>query len=261
MKRSSLLLLSALLLMFSVPRTAGAQDEGTWFTVFADHVQIHNQQAFEEYSREFVEMFSEAGVEGVSWVTISGSDVGYAYAIAGMGPGDMDEMYASWGAAVESIGQPIYDLMAKSDALVESREMYYLTLRQDLSYMPDDVGLESTKPYRHYTYLYVQPGKESAFEASIPAWQAAYESAGIDRGWRIYQIVSGDDLPAYLVVSSSEAEHDYYMMSEENQEALGEQFMELRAGTGATLRRVEETSGWVRPDLSYPPMAMEGETD
>jgi hypothetical protein len=260
MKRSSFLLLSALLLL-ALPAPAAAQDQGTWFTIFADHVQIHNQKAFEEYSHEFVEMFSEAGVEGVSWVTISGSDVGYVYAVPGMGPADMDEMNASWGAAIESIGQPIYDLMAKSDALVESREMYYLKLRSDLSYMPDDVDLVSAKPFRHYTYLYVKPGAGRQFEAAIAPWQAAYEDAGIESGWRIYEIVSGNDLPAYLVVSSSDTEHHYYMMSEENQEALGEQFMELRAGTGAALRRVEQTSGWVRPDMSYPPMAMEGDTD
>lgn len=261
MKRLSLLFLSALLFVLSVPAAASAQEEPVWFTVFADHVNIANQQEFEEYSREFIKLFSEAGIEGMSWVTISGNDLGYTYAIPGMGPGDMAQMNETWGAALASIGQPIFDLMAKSDRLVESRDMTYLMLRPDLSYLPDAVDFDAGKPYRNLTYLYVQPGQESAFEATIPGWQAAYENGGIERGWRIYQVVSGTDLPAYLVVSSAESQSSHFMMEGEVQEMLGDTVMELRAATGATLRRVDETSGYVRPELSYPPMSMEGETD
>ena len=85
--------------------------------------------------------------------------------------------------------------------------------------------------------------------------------AAIERGWRIYPIVSGTDLPAYLVVSSAESEVGHFMLDADVQEQLGDTVMELRAATGATLRRVEERSGWVRPELSYPSMGMEGDTD
>ena len=261
MKQRSLLLSAAILVAFAVPATATAQDENTWFTVFADHVAIHNQQAFEEHSRKFIAMMNEAGIEGVSWVTISGSDVGYAYSIPGMGPGDFDDMNAGWGEVMASLGQPAMDLMAESNKLVDSRDMFYLMLRSDLSYMPDAVDMVADKPYRDYTYLYVVPGMEAEFETSVGAWRDAYADASIERGWRIYSIVSGTDLPAYLVVSSAEDEHKHQMMAADVREALGDRYPELRAMTGKTLRRVEERSGWVRPELSYPAMGMEGDTD
>lgn len=252
------LLVPAILSLVALAPTATAQEaEPTYFTVFSDHVDISNHAAFEESTKEFVGLFAEAGVEGVSWVTITGPDLGYTYAVPGMGPGDMDEMNEAWGAAMQTIGDAGARVMAESDPLVESREMFYLLLRPDLSHRPETVGMSPDTPYRHYVQLQAHPAKVQAFEASTKAWADAYARHGIERGFRVYQYVTGADLPRYLIVEHARDEAQYHAISAEINSALGSDLEALYAQTGPSLKSVREMSGWVRPDLSYPPMSPE----
>ena len=68
-------------------------------------------------------------------------------------------------------------------------------------------------------------------------------------------------LPLYMVVESAESESGFHARSAETEAELGEDLTRLRAGMGPSLKRVKDFGGRVRPELSYPPMSMEGETD
>jgi hypothetical protein len=259
MKRSVLAAVVASAFL-ALPMPAQAQDqmpEMTWFTVFTDHVSPHQAMEYEANIKAIVDAMTAAAVQDMQFVTISGPEMGYAYAVPGYGPNDYDAMNANWQAGVEKVGsQKFMDLMGSADRLVDSREMGYLALRPDLSYNPETVGFDPAKPMRHYTLLYVRPGQEMAFEAIGKKYQALYEKHDIDRGWRIYQYMTGSDLPAYMVVESAENEHDHHMINAEIDEVLGAEAQALFAEVGVTLRSVETRTGWVRPDLSYPPMEM-----
>lgn len=250
MKRIPSLLLP-LLLFLVIPATA-QETEPEWVTVYAEHVSIANRSAFEEGLGDLVSIFQDANISDASWVTIQGSEIGFSYVFAGTGPGDLDELNETWGGVMAKLGDRGAKAMAKSDALVESRDMYFLMLRPDLSYRPDDVDISADKPFRHYTQLFVHPAKTKEFEASIPAWIAAYADAGVENGWLTYQYMTGSDLPAYLIVGSAKSEADFHARSAENESKLGDKIGELRAKTGPSLRKAKETSGMVRGDLSYP---------
>lgn len=249
LKRISILFLP-LLLLFALPVHA-QEPEMEWLTVFSDHVQISNRADYEALGREFVAMFEDADISGVSWVTVQSQPFGYAYVIQGMGPADMAEMNETWGAALAELGDGATKLTTRSNALVDSQGMSYLVLRHDLSYMPDEVAITADMPYRHYTRLFVHPAKGQAFEATMPAWTDAYRDAGVKYGWRTYQVVTGSDLPAYLIVQAAASEAEFYEHRTEIQTIVGDKLEELRGKTGPTLRRVEESGAWVRPDLSY----------
>ncbi|MEJ2482271.1 MAG: hypothetical protein P8049_03905 [Gemmatimonadota bacterium] len=176
MRRFPLAALVALLT--AAPAATAQQMQPTWFTIIADHVDIANMPAFEEASREFTELFEDKGVEGMSWITITGPDLGYTYAVPGMGPEDMGSMNAEWSAVMSSLGDAGSRLQAKSDALVSSREMYYLLLRPDLSFRPEAVGFTPSEPHRTYLQFRVLPAKVAEFEASARAWAEAYGRHG-----------------------------------------------------------------------------------
>ena len=248
MKRISYLFLP-LLLMFALPAQA-QQPEVQWLTVFAEHVPISDQAAFEENSRHFISLMSDAGVSGVPWVTVQSQMFGYAYVIQG-GPADLADLNASWGATMAALGDRGAESMAKGDKLVSSRDMYYLGLRTDLSYMPERVQITAEQPYRHYTQLFVHPSKVAEFEATMPEWQAMYRDAGVEQGWRVYSYMTGTDLPAYLVVQAADSEAAFYAQQAERDVVFGDRLQEMRAKTGPTLRRAVNSGGWVRPDLSY----------
>lgn len=239
-----------LLLLFAIPVHA-QEAEMEWLTVYSDHVSISNRSDYEGLTREFVAMFEDADIAGASWVTVQSQPFGYAYVMQGMGPADMHEMNEMWGAAMAELGDGATKLANRANSLVDSQEMNYLVLRDDLSYMPDDVAITADMPYRHYTQLFVHPAMGQAFEASMPTWRDAYEDAGVKYGWRTYQLTTGDDLPAYLIVQAAKSEGEFYEHRGEIQSLLGDKLNELRGETGPTLRSVEESGAWVRPDLSY----------
>lgn len=247
------LLSGALALSLVSAPAAFAQDmEPTWYTIFADHVAISDQAAFDEAGRDFARLFIEKGVKDVAWVTITGAELGYTYAIPGYGPADMGRMNAAWGAAMTAAGDEGARISAKSDALVESREMYYLLLRPDLSYNPGAVAFKADEPYRHYVQFRVHAAKTAEFEASAKAWAKAYADHGVERGFRVYQYITGSDLPMYLLVENARDEVHHETLSAQIDNALGADQEPLMKQTGATLRSVREMEGWVRPDLSYP---------
>ena len=142
--------------------------------------------------------------------------------------------------------------MAKGDKLVSSRDMYYIALRSDLSHMPDRVQITAEQPFRYYTQLFVHPSKVAEFEATMPEWQAMYRDAGVEQGWRVYQYMTGTDLPAYLVVQAADSEAAFHARQAELDARIGDRIQEMRAKTGPTLRRAVNSGGWVRADLSYP---------
>lgn len=236
--------------MFAAPAQA-QQPEMQWLTIFAEHVPISDQAAFEESSRHFLSLMSDAGISDVSWVTVQSPKFGYTYVMPG-GPGDLAELNETWGAAMATLGDEGAAAMAKGDKLVSSRDMFYIALRPELSYMPERVQITAEQPFRHYTQLYVHPHKVAEFEATMPEWQAMYRDAGVEQGWRVYQYMTGSDLPAYLVVQAADSEAAFHSRQAALEASFGDQVQEMRAKTGPTLRRAENSGGWVRPDMSYP---------
>jgi len=258
MKRSILAAVMASAFL-ALPMPVQAQDQAPemmWFTVFTDHVKPSMAMEYETKIGELVDAFTAAGVD-MNWVAISGPELGYAYAVAGLGPDDHSDMYATFQSGVEGVGpEKFMGIMSAAMESVESQEMYYLMLRSELSYKPEAVGFDPEKPMRHYTLLKVLPGKEMAMEEVARQFKALYEKHGIERGWRFYQYMTGSELPAYLVVESAKDEHDHHMMEAENYAVFGDEAEALRGAARAASRGMETMSGWVRPDLSYPRLEM-----
>jgi len=243
-----------------VPATASAQEDmGTWFTVFSAHVPISNQQAYEAGIQGLVAAFEAADIQDVSWVAIASSELGYAYVIPGNGPSEYLAGGEDFDAAMAAAGADAGAAMQSVGTLASSREMAFITLRSDLSYMPDDVPISADAPYRHYTELLVHPGHEEDFAAGAKKWAAAYGERGVESGWRLYEYHTGPDLPRYLVVQSAESETAFYLRRDKVNETLADDLSRLRAGTGPTLISAKNYGGTVRPDMSYPSSG--GDTD
>ncbi|MCL7937009.1 MAG: hypothetical protein M8844_02525, partial [marine benthic group bacterium] len=98
----------------------------------------------------------------------------------------------------------------------------------------------------------VVPAKVAEFEASARAWSEAYGRHGVDHGFRLYQYITGADLPMYLLVKNARDEAHAAAMSAQLTATLGADNARLMEQTGTTLRSVREMRGTVRPELSFP---------
>ncbi len=104
--------------------------------------------------------------------------------------------------------------------------------------------------FRWQAWWYVRPGMEDDLEEVSRKYVALAADKGSDTGWRVYQAITGDDLPLYLVVSTASDIADYHANDARVRALLGEAAQKLFAEARACTRRLEHSWAMVRPDLS-----------
>jgi hypothetical protein len=253
MKRLTLLALGAALLAPSGAAIAQEDSQPSMYFVLQEYVKASMLQEYEALMKEMIGELTAAGVTDAQFITISGPELGYAYVMQVEGFAGIDATHQAWEAAIAAVGpEKFMEMHGKFGEMMDHSAASVIMLREDLSYLPETVAITGDTPFRQYYWYYTIPGKELAMEAVAREYAALYESKGIESGWRIYQVMMGPDLPAYLVVLSAESEAAFIARSSEIEELLGDEVKELFNKSMKATRRLEVMEGWVRPDLSYP---------
>lgn len=258
MKRLALFLPVAGLAL-GVPTVAAAQQEGPpqMMYVVQDFVKPGMMQEYEAAGKAFIKDLSAMpkAKETIRYVGLSGMEVGYIYSVPIQGWMGLDKAWKDWEAARKAMGEKKWgEHMNRSAAMVDHGSTSIIMLRPDLSYLPETTALTVTtdRPYRHYNWWYVIPGKEQALEAVAKEYVELYRSKGIKTGWRVYQGVVGPDNPMYLVVETATDPAAYHAEQQRIEKMLGEAGQQLSAKALKFARRIVENDAWVRPELSFP---------
>ncbi len=230
--------------------------------VIVEKVKPSMTAQYEQATKEMCELLTEFGADPnlVSYWTIQGPEFGYAYIVPlPEGFDSMNTTRANWMGAIESIGAERWKKLAKkADECVESRSMTHSVYREDLSYNPKNPAIkEQDIRFAHYDVLYAFPHKQEEFESIAKQWAALYEKKGIKHGWRVIEHITGEDLPAYMVIKVSTSEADFYTTREKIREQLGADAKALGEKSEALIRKYESMVGFPRPDLSFPMMTTE----
>ncbi len=255
MKRWTLLPLALLMLW---PATIAAQEAESgpmWWAVFSDHVETSNIAEYEAVAAEFRAMVDGRTPDGMVYYTLSGPEDGYMYAVPLANLAEFTEMGANWEAMVDEIGRETFEaLNEKSTALVSHSALNFYVERRDLSYFPDALDAASIEmPMRHFDWLYVEPGKESEFEAVMKEWVDLYKEHGIETGWVTQQAVTGDNLPMYLLVTPADGMAAWAIENEAVDAVLGDTDDDLLQRSLALMRAYKPTNTTFRPELSVLP--------
>ena len=187
-------------------------------------------------------------------MTVVGPELGYVFVMPIENWAGMDQMHANWTEAIEAIGEDRFeDIIAPAVDAMDHIEVFQVVRRNDLSYTPENPRLKPDEvKYIHYGFYYALPGKGEELEAIAKEFVELYKSKGIDTGWSLYQSVTGNDLPLYVVAHGAKSLTDYYTHREKLTEQVGEEGKKISAKVGATVRKMEYKEGTLRPDLSYP---------
>ncbi len=255
MKRWTLLPLALLMLL---PANIAAQeaDSGpTWWAVFTEQVETKDVAAFEAVAAEFRAMVDGHVPDGMVYYTLSGPEDGYTYAVPLANMAEFTEMGEKWGAMVEEIGQETFaEVDARSAALVTHRTMNFYVERPDLSYMPEALAAASGEmSFRHFDWLYVEPGNEAEFEAILKEWVDLYAENGIESGWSANQAVTGDNLPMWVLITPADGMAAWANENEAVDAQLGDADDMLLQKTLKLMRAYKPSNSTFRPDLSVLP--------
>lgn len=262
MKKRLMLGMAACVAAFGASVFAGdAKDEPKpqMYTIYKDAVIPGKTEAYEAGIKYMLSEFEAYGIdpEKINWKAVSGPEIGYIYVMPIENYAAMDAMHAAWEKAVDTIGKEKFDDMMQpiADAM-DHAASFQVVRRPDLSYTPEDSAVDADDvSYVHYLFLYVLPGKTKVVEDAAKEFVALYKAKGAKYGWSVYESISGDDLPVFVIAHPAKSQNEFYRQREELQKLIGDEADPIKAKVRQALRRMEDKDGWIRPDLAYPQQA------
>ncbi len=248
-------LAGAAVLAVAGPASSQEYEAPEMYWVYREYVKPGQMEAYEAAAKDMIKLLGSTEASApVSYMAVAVSDFSYAYVIPIEGLGGLDKAWKDWGAAVQAAGpEKFAAIEARSAPTVRRSETSVIVLRPDLSRMVEETALTAERPFRAYHFFYAIPGKEKELESAVKEMIALHDSKGIEHGWRIYQTMMGADLPLYIGVETAADEAAYHATMKKVHAKLGEQGERLHARALKAARRIDRISGWIRPDLSFPP--------
>jgi hypothetical protein len=217
--------------------------------VWTEHVPLAHAQEYEAEVKKVTAQMAETD-EGkkLNYFALSGPGT-YTYVIPMEDLGQFSQKNQEFMAAVNAVGgMEVWDAATR---LVGHGSGQLIVSRPDLSYKPAEPReVEATGLFRHHEWWYIRPGHEAEIEEVARKFAALYAEKEIDSGWRIYQAVTGDDLPLYLVTFTAADAADHYANEARVNGLLGEAGQKLIEEARSVARRVETTTTMIQPDLS-----------
>lgn len=217
--------------------------------VWTDHVPLAHAQEYETATRGVLaEMAATAEGKKLRYFALSTRGA-YIYVIPMASLAEFPQKNQEFLAATNAVGgMKVWD---PAQRLVNHGSGQLIVSRPDLGYEPAAPREpEKTGMFRHHEWWYVRPGNEMEFEAVAKKFAELYAEEEIDTGFRIYQAVTGDDLPLYLVTFSGTDAADHYANEARIDQLLGEAAQKLIQEAVGLARRVETTTAMMRSDLS-----------
>ncbi|MBN2329282.1 MAG: hypothetical protein JXR73_19230 [Candidatus Omnitrophica bacterium] len=167
----------------------------------------------------------------------------------------LDAMHEKWTEFQERVGkEEVKDLVSQHMACVSQRSRMFAEYLPNLSYQPENPAFEfdKSKPFfcKVITYKIV-PGKMYQVKEISQKLNNLCRENDIALGHQIYEVISGNDLPALLVAIAGEDEASISKEIEKRDEKIGEEIYALYKECAPYLRGMETHNLRYHPNLSY----------
>jgi hypothetical protein len=105
-----------------------------------------------------------------------------------------------------------------------------------------------------WRFCYILPGKESEFENICMEWVELDKEVNRSDGYDTFVVEMGKEMPLYFWTVRGISAADFHKQQEIYGTKAGEKAMELwTKKTLVLIKKLEDKTGWFRPDLSYIP--------
>ncbi len=260
MKKRLLFGMAACVTVIGTTVFAGEEKEGPkpqMYVIYKDVVHPSKTMQYEAAIKHMISEFTAYNIDPkrMGWTTVNGPEMGYVYVMPMDNFAAIDRMHKDWEAAMDVIGaEKMEAMMTAVTETMDHVEVFHVQLRADLSYTPEETTLkpEDVK-YVQYGFYYVMPGKKKVMEEVARQFAELYKANNVGTGWSIYESVTGNDLPLFVVAHPARSQAEFYEQREALKTLFGEDSKKLSEKVMQAVRRVELKDGWIRGDLSYPP--------
>lgn len=223
------------------------------FTIYQDHVKPAHAMEYEQSTKSMIEFLKkdENRSKHLSFRAVSTDNFVYSYITPIENYGTLDEIEKAWGSMFAGMDEAMQKSMMEAMNTVESYNTFVIAARPELSFWPENAKVKpDDAAFVHYSFYYLKPGQEEAFEGICKGYKAMLGKRGSDMGFSIFQKASGENLPAYAVIHYGKSQSEIMAYFESFMANVDEEAQKLMVDSLSTIRAHETLFGMVRPDLS-----------
>ena len=186
-----------------------------------------------------------------TWIAAMRNDFTYYYITPIENFAELDKR--PFADMAKAMGDKFGDIFNRFDTCYDSHGTYLMYKIDDLSYpAPEGTDLSEQK-YRKWFTMYYKPKNGDKVKEGMKAVKELFESKGSKEYYNVYHSGFGSMESYYLVSVPAKDEIDSAKRGKANEEVLGPDRWDTFNKVVNYLDRMEEYSGWIRPDLAYSP--------
>lgn len=247
-----LVLLSGLLFC-STFTLAQEEPKDQLYWVREEVVKVDMWQQYEETSKEWVKLMTDAGLD-FPYMHASQRDDGHYYYLLPLNSfADIDKFPEKFGSAIGKIGKEKWgEFMKRNESSIEYHKDFILKWSAKHSYVPKNprVKSEDAKFLHWIFFTYKLENRDEVLDL-LTQWKALYEKNNIPDGWSTWLIEVGERNDLIAITEFAKDGASYYTAMEENQAKLKEAEMKLWEKFSKYVTSMEQKFGMPRPDLGF----------
>lgn len=250
---------NVLILLFALCMSIGFGQETDRFQMYhihEDKVMPSQVEAYEKAAKALADAAKEHNLEGTSWLTSSTSDLRYLYVTPIENLAQLDEW--ELGPLRDKMGKEAFsEMFSLYKGTFSSHGDYIIRMDKELTYMPTGIDQNPEgEYYRKFYYFYVDPVNNGAMAEAMQGVKDLFASKNSKVHYRVYRSGFGTMETFYMVAVAAKDPVDMAQKSKANRELLGEAAKPAFDKVMALANRMEEITGYVRPELGYIPSSI-----
>lgn len=241
-------------LFISSSFTVLAQEmEDQLYWVREEVVKVEMWEQYEETSKQWVEMMTEAGLDFPYMRASQRDDGHYYYLLPLSNYADIDKFPEIFGSAIEKIGKEKWGkFMVKNESSMEYHKDFIAKWKADYSYVPKEPRIKQEEAgFIHWVFFTYKLENRQEVLDILGEWKALYEKHNIPDGWNTWTIELGEQNNMMAFTESAKDGGSWYANMEENSKLLKEEEQILWAKFSANVLSMEQKFGSPRPDLGF----------
>ncbi len=248
-----MIFLLALLLGLPLAQLVAQNSNSQAYWVHEDVVKPSMVGEYESIVKELVENLKKHDIQKVNMIVSNLDGPRYLYVGPIENMAQLDK--PSFATLAEKMGaDKMRALFNKMDKCYDIEQNYVIHLDKNLSYMPG--GITQTpegQDYRKFHYYHYTPGNRAIVKEKVQAIKDLFESKGSKLNYRVYRSGFGTRGEFYMVAIAAKDAVDYASKIAENNELMGEDWLNTYNDFMGSLEKHESFEGRMRPDMAYIP--------
>ncbi len=247
------IMMAGLIITSSLTVLAQEEPKDQLYWVREEVAKVGMWDQYEETSKQWVEMMTEAGLDFPYMWASQRDDAHYYYLFPLDNYAAIDKMPEIFGSAIEKIGKEKWGaFMKKNDSSMETHKDFIAKRSAKYSYMPKEPRLKSEEAkFIHWMFFHYRLENRKEVMDILAEWKQLYQDKNIKNGYAVWLIELGLDNNTIVITESFKDGADFHNSTKEDNALMEEEASVLWAKMAPFITSVENKYGNQRPDLGF----------